>query len=384
MKLRNTYKLKEVCSRLSSGKNIVAKNIFDKGDYPVYGSNGLRGYTFNKNFSGECTIIGRQGAYCGNVRYFSGDAYMTEHAVVCVANENANNRYLSYLLSLMNLGRLSGQSAQPGISVQLLGEQLVYLPDVKTQNSVSKLLSELDDKIKVNNAINDNLQQLIQTTYDYWFLQYEFPNQDGKPYKSNNGEFKWSSRLKREIPVDWEVYTLKDLLVETKTPFDYQSVQPTIDLSVMPSGSISLSQLNESTMFQTNLFEMKQGDLLFGSIRPYLLKAGIAPCNGVVAGTVHSYRVKNSNYYNLALCLLTNRNMFNYAVKTSGGTKMPVVSSDNILDYSFAFSPKIAVLFNELGIAEQICKNVQEINALTKLREYLLPLLMNGQITIAD
>ena len=305
-----------------------------------------------------------------------------------IISSEVDKNYLHYLLACSYVkkqleDRASG-TKQRNISPDDVYDVQVELPNIETQVKVGELLRSVEDKIAINNAINDNLQQLIQFTYDYWFLLYEFPNQDGKPYKSNNGEFKWNSRLKRKIPIDWEVCTLRDVLIETKIPFDYQSVQPTIDLSVMPSGSISLSQLNESTMFQTNLFKMEQGDLLFGSIRPYLLKAGIAPCDGVVAGTVHSYKVKNNNYYNLALCLLTNKNMFNYAVKTSGGTKMPVVSSDNILDYPFAFSPKIALLFNEVGIAEQICKNVQEINALTKLREYLLPLLMNGQITIAD
>ena len=75
------FELEQVCSRLSSGKGIPANQVFDSGEYPVYGGNGLRGYTSHSNFEGECAIIGRQGAFCGNVRFFSGKAYMTEHAV---------------------------------------------------------------------------------------------------------------------------------------------------------------------------------------------------------------------------------------------------------------------------------------------------------------
>ena len=74
--------LNDACSRLSSGKSISAKYVTSEGIYPIYGGNGIRGYTDIYNFDGECAIIGRQGAYCGNVRYFSGKAYMTEHAVV--------------------------------------------------------------------------------------------------------------------------------------------------------------------------------------------------------------------------------------------------------------------------------------------------------------
>lgn len=79
-----TYRLGDLFTRFSSGKNITSEYIFDSGVYPVYGGNGIRGYTFESNFSGECVIIGRQGAKCGNVHYFSGMGYMTDHAIVGV------------------------------------------------------------------------------------------------------------------------------------------------------------------------------------------------------------------------------------------------------------------------------------------------------------
>lgn len=157
MNLFKEYELGSVCSRLSSGKSISAKNISESGQYPVYGGNGLRGYTDMSNFCGECAIIGRQGAFCGNVRFFSGEAYMTEHAVVVCANEKHNTRYLSYLLSIMNLGRLSGQSAQPGLSVKTLSQQSVILPPLYQQNQIAATLAALDDKIDNNSKINHHL-----------------------------------------------------------------------------------------------------------------------------------------------------------------------------------------------------------------------------------
>ena len=151
------YTLGSICSRLSSGKGIPASQVHESGPYPVYGGNGLRGYTDHSNFAGECAIIGRQGAFCGNVRYFSGEAYMTEHAVVTCANAEHNTRYLAYLLSTMNLGRLSGQSAQPGLSVKTLSMQMVSLPSKDVQNAVVSILASLDEKIAINERINDNL-----------------------------------------------------------------------------------------------------------------------------------------------------------------------------------------------------------------------------------
>ena|GEM_PF-803200 len=151
--------LGEACSRLSSGKSIPSNKVLDKGLYPVIGGNGRRGFTNSYNFEGRCAVIGRQGAACGNVHYFSGKGYMTEHAVVaCAANGN-DSHYLAYLLSTMNLGRLSGQSAQPGLSVRTLSKQFIDLPSLKKQRQVVELLGSLDEKIGVNTRANGYLYE---------------------------------------------------------------------------------------------------------------------------------------------------------------------------------------------------------------------------------
>lgn len=151
------YSLGDVCTRLSSGKAIPAVKVTDAGAYPVMGGNGLRGYTDSYNFEGDCAIIGRQGAACGNVRFFSGKAYMTEHAVVTCANGEHDTHYLAYLLATMDLGRLSAQSAQPGLSVKTLAKQIVDLPPLVVQQRTVELLGKLDSKIALNQQTNDYL-----------------------------------------------------------------------------------------------------------------------------------------------------------------------------------------------------------------------------------
>lgn len=195
-----TYTLGEVCSRLSSGKSIKAAEIFPAGKYPVYGGNGLRGYADRSNFEGECAIIGRQGAYCGNVRYFKGEAYMTEHAVVCQANEKANTYYLSALLSTMHLERLSGQSAQPGLAVGTLSVQEINLPSLEAQRSIASILSSLDRKIELNNKINADLEEMAQAIFKNWFVDFE-PFKDGKFVDSELGM----------IPEGWKVGRLNEI-----------------------------------------------------------------------------------------------------------------------------------------------------------------------------
>lgn len=195
-----TYTLGEVCSRLSSGKSIKAAEIFPAGKYPVYGGNGLRGYADRSNFEGECAIIGRQGAYCGNVRYFKGEAYMTEHAVVCQANEKADTYYLSALLSTLHLERLSGQSAQPGLAVGTLSVQEINLPSLETQRSIASILSSLDRKIELNNKINADLEEMAQAVFKNWFVDFE-PFKDGKFVDSELGM----------IPEGWKVERLTEI-----------------------------------------------------------------------------------------------------------------------------------------------------------------------------
>lgn len=150
-------KLGDVCSRLSSGKSIKSSEIKELGSYPVIGGNGVRGYTENFNFEGECAVVGRQGAACGNVRFYSGKAYMTEHAVVAVADEGSDSRYLAYLLSTMHLGHLSAQSAQPGLSVKTLSKQEIDLPPLEDQRQIVGILGTIDDKIAANTKLNGYL-----------------------------------------------------------------------------------------------------------------------------------------------------------------------------------------------------------------------------------
>jgi len=225
------------------------------------------------------------------------------------------------------------------------------------------------------------LQVLAQTTYSRWFNQFEFPNSEGKPYKSNGGEFIYNKELGKEIPIDWEVKTLGDLIKKVTPNFDYSSNLPTIDLSVMPSSSFMLNELNESKNFTSNLFAMEKGNILFGSIRPYLKKAGIAPCNGVVAGTVHQYKEIDKDFYNFALMTMVQDSFFDYALQVATGTKMPVVSSDNLLNYKVPFNKKIVKKFQDsFNLVGITCNCVMQNQELNRLKEKLLPLLINGQL----
>ena len=143
-------KLGELCREFRSGEFINAVNISSSGDYPVYGGNGLRGYTDHYNHDGEYALIGRQGALCGNMQYASGKAYFTEHAVAIMANDKNETSFLYHLFGVMNLGQYSGQSAQPGLAVNNLIELKTMVPDKAEQTQISALLCTLDHLITLH------------------------------------------------------------------------------------------------------------------------------------------------------------------------------------------------------------------------------------------
>ena len=172
------FTIGEICSRFSSGKNITSEDIHEEGKYPVYGGNGLRGYTDRCNFQGQCSIIGRQGAYCGNVRFFSGKGYMSDHAVVAVTNDKHDNRYFAYKLGLMDLGRFSGQAAQPGISVTKVAKLKVEMPSLPLQRRIASILSAYDNLIENNNKRIRLLEQMAENLYKEWFVRFRFPGHE--------------------------------------------------------------------------------------------------------------------------------------------------------------------------------------------------------------
>lgn len=154
------FLINDVCSEFKSGKNIKADSVFECGEYPVYGGNGLRGYTSSYNHDGSYVLIGRQGALCGNVRSVYGKTYITEHAIAVAGNEKSNTNFLHYLFLKMNLGQYSDQSAQPGLAVNKLLKLKVALPIISEQTKIAKLLSLLDERIATQNKIIEDLKKL--------------------------------------------------------------------------------------------------------------------------------------------------------------------------------------------------------------------------------
>ena len=385
MKEWKEYKMGDVFAYLKSGKGIHANEISPKGEYPVFGGNGLRGYTTRNNFEGDCAIIGRQGAFCGNVRYFKGKAYMTEHAIIAVANENNSTRFLAYLLSIMNLGRFSSQSAQPGLSVTELAKQSIKIPSLSVQKKIADILSSLDSKIELNRRINDNLEQQAQALFKAWFVDFE-PFKDGKFVESELGM----------IPEGWKVGRLEELaeIVSGGTPskanaayFDNKCI-PWItpkDLSIQKTKFVSRGEMDitEEGYQNSSTRKIPSGSVLFSSRAPigYISIAknelttnqGFKSLVPIKAGTCFLYLYLKENTKNIEA--LATGSTFKEAsgslMKSLNVICPPKSVFDNFENLVFPYFSKQASLENEMA-------------HLSRARDLLLPKLMSGELKTND
>ena len=182
------YTIGDLCEEFKSGKNIKAESIQEEGVYPVFGGNGLRGYTDRYNHDGDYVLIGRQGALCGNVRFVTGKTYITEHAIAAKATNDNYTRYLEYLFVRLNLGQFSDQSAQPGLAVNKLLKIETYVPSKAEQLKIAFLLRLLDERIATQNKIIEKLETLIKGFVDSIFTANKFPKVPFKEIYVRAGE----------------------------------------------------------------------------------------------------------------------------------------------------------------------------------------------------
>jgi len=147
-------------SSMKSGEGITSLRIFEIEDFPVYGGNGLRGYTNSFTHEGEYTLIGRQGALCGNITRVSGKFFASEHAVVVTVEREIDINWISQKLDTMNLNQYSEASAQPGLSVNKILRLQVKKPPFKEQQKIAEQLGSIDNKLQSELTYLHKLQQI--------------------------------------------------------------------------------------------------------------------------------------------------------------------------------------------------------------------------------
>ena len=184
------------------------KHLAD-GSYPLYGSGGVMRYVEKPLYDDESILIPRKGTL-SNLFFLDKPFWSVDTMFYSIINKKlVFPKYLFYTLKTFDLASLNVGSAVPSLTTEVLNEVPITIPDLPTQTAIAEILSSLDDKIELNNKINLELEQLAQTLFKQWFIDFEFPNENGEPYKSSGGEMVESEL--GEIPKGWEVKNLDEI-----------------------------------------------------------------------------------------------------------------------------------------------------------------------------
>ncbi len=359
--------LGEACSRLSSGKAIKAAEIEEVGSYPVIGGNGLRGYTEDFNFDGECAVIGRQGAACGNVRFHSGKAYMTEHAVVAVVNEDNDSHYLAYLLSTMGLGHLSGQSAQPGLSVKTLSKQEIDLPPLDVQKQVVEVLGSLDEKIAANAKLNGYLEELaITLLHEKVYESHPFGEATVREFTASMSNGATPSRKNDEFWAGGTIPWVKtgevnnNLIFETNECITSRALEKT-SVHLLPKDTVVMALYGSGTAGRVAMLQK--------------------PATTNQACTAMLCASPLQSFY----LFLTLKGMYREIDSKTRGSVQQNLSKDIVGDLVIPVVDEACL--EGLGLSaiyKQMVIQASEISCLAALRDALLPKLMSGEIDVSD
>ncbi len=271
------------------------------------------------------------------------------------------------------------------INLSTFDDIKIELPNIADQRKISNFLTLLDDKIQINNQINQELEAMAKTLYDYWFVQFDFPDQNGKPYKSSGGKMVYNPELKREIPEGWGVEKLKyfSKYVSDKVESSELNIENYVgtDNMIVDMGGIELT-----TSFPKSGTSTKYsiGDILISNIRPYFKKIWLSDRVGGCSSDVLCIRTKKIVSREFVFATLARDDFFNYDVAGSKGSKMPRGDKKHIMEYPIVFDFEIADRFSKIvrPIYEAVHKNYIQNQELTQLRDWLLPMLMNGQVKV--
>lgn len=358
-------------------------------------------------YTKKITKIAKKGDILMSVRAPVGDLNIAKEdlcigrGLSAISSKTGNNIFLFYSLkyNIQNLIRQSSGTTFDSITRDVIENMNMIIPDDKSIHlKISKLLFDIDLKIDINNKINAELESMAKTLYDYWFLQFEFPNEEGKPYKSSGGKMVWNENLKKEIPEGWEVNKIAECLVHINTglnPRDHfvlndGKIKYVTVKNLTTTGELDFSgcdTISESTKKLINKRSMiSPGDILFASIAP------LGRCF-IIRETPHDWEINESVFsirtnHKISSEYLYQHFMSDYFVKkaehSSTGSVFAGIRISTLNDMDIVIPPKVIIdkFTNKLtNIYKLKYGKSKENQELTSLRDFLLPMLMNGQVT---
>ena len=348
-------------------------------------------------------LISAAGTIGKTVVYDGKPSYFQDSNIVWLAHDESKvlNSYLRYYYLTEPWSPTDGSTIK-----RLYNENLrsiaVTVPSIEYQRKVASVLSALDDKVALNTRINAELEAMAKLLYDYWFVQFDFPNAKGKPYKSSGGAMVYNAELKREVPAGWEVEALGDhLTIERGISYSSPEIggqgTPMINLnSFSLDGRYKVEGVKYFNGTVQPVKHLEPGDLMIAATdvtrNAFIIgKSFLLPDifeGPVVASTDIAKVVVGPKLNKFVLHMLFNSDYYHQYIKGfASGTlvlhldvngikwfKMPIPPLDLQLDYQAIKEP----------IEKKLSQIMIENQELTTLRDWLLPMLMNGQVTLGE
>lgn len=362
----NKYKIKDLLT-LQRGFDITKKEQKD-GIYPVVSSSGINSFHSEFMVKGPGVVIGRKGTL-GTAFYIEGD-FWPHDTTLWVKDFKGNNPYYIYcLLKSLHLEKLDSGSANPTLNRNYVHEISVSSVGIGQQKSIEQIVSAIDRKIHNNLLICFELESMAKTLYDYWFVQFDFPNENGNPYRSSGGEMEWNAQLKRKIPKGWEVTNIGNLttVVTGKEDANFSS----------PNGKYKFFTCSQEALLCDTPAFSGQAVLIAGNgdfnVKHY---------SGEFNAYQRTYVLIPENQMYYGAMYISAKNQIQAFKNGSNGSIVKFITKGDVENIPF-------ILPNDDSIFHQINKLIEKIELcereneeLTKLRDWLLPMLMNGQARV--
>ena len=309
-------------------------------------------------------------------------------------NNEVDLRYFYYCLTNQPFLDMLQRKAEnrigsfPQITFDLLSEYAFPVPSLSEQEKIANIIFSLDHKIELNKQINDNLEAMAKQLYDYWFVQFDFPNEEGKPYKSSGGTMVWNEKLKREIPQGWSGVSLKDLALTSRnaiTPVENEVYQHFSIPSFDACGSYSLDNGSD---IKSDKFVLQKGQLLVSKLNPWFNRVVWVPKGTNMIGSTEFVVLNpnNESESGYIYSVIKSPKFIAYCSQAATGTSHSQrrVSPDVLMAFKVVYEQGVVQKYGCLieKIQKQQAELLSEIAILTKQRDELLPLLMNGQASV--
>ena len=317
-------------------------------------------------------------------------------------NESLNKDFAYYLFMTQSVRQQISRSAS-GTKVKHTSPEKIYdvqvdIPKIQTQKNIAIFLSSLDKKIQINNQIHQELEAMAKTLYDYWFVQFDFPDQNGKPYKSPGGKMVYHPELKREIPEGWEVEKLGELIelergvtyaksdIVEKTTKDAIGVLRATNITGNVMDLNDLVYLTKDKINNKQIIKQNETLIVMSSgSKEHLGKNAINYYEEVIGFGAFCSKIVPQKYSAFINTFLQSPEFKGYLLKQSMGTNINNLTNSDILDCRIIL-PKEEILDKFENMVEKnirlISNNYIQNQELTQLRDWLLPMLMNGQVKV--